>query len=68
MDFLARKKLEDIEVAQHIWNLGCLSILDGILSFSTHLLKRKTTMMPKIGSGDVDILKDVGMVYKEIVW
>lgn len=48
--------------------LSCISILHGVLSFSTHILKRTTTMMPEIGSRDVDILKDVGMVYIEIVW
>lgn len=62
MVFLAISKLEDIEVAQHIRILRCLSSLDGISSFSTHLLKRTTTMMHEIGYGDAYILKDVGMV------
>lgn len=48
--------------------LRCLSSIHGVLSFSTHLLKRTTTMMPEIGYGSADILKDVGMVYNEIVW
>lgn len=68
MDLLAGTKLADIEVAQRMRILRCLSSLDGVLSFSTHLLKSTTTMMPEIGSGDADILKDVGKVYKEIVW
>jgi len=68
MDLLARKKIIEIEVAQHMRILRCLSSLDGVLSFSTHIQKSTTTMMPEIGHGDEDILKDVGMVYKEMVW
>jgi len=45
----------------------CLSILHGVLSFSTHIVKRTTTMIPEIGSRDADILKDVGMVYIALV-
>lgn len=68
MDLLAGAKLADIDGSQRMRVLRCLSSLEGVLSFSTHLLKSTTTMMPEIGSGDADILKDVGKVYKEILW
>ena len=68
MDLLAGTKLEDIEGSQHMIILRCISSLEGVLSFSKHILKSTTTMMPEIGSGDAYMLKDVGKLYKEIIW
>ncbi|XP_057852533.2 E3 ubiquitin-protein ligase UPL1 isoform X1 [Cryptomeria japonica] len=67
-DSLAGTKLADVEVSERMRILRCFSSLEGVLSFSTHLLKSTTTMMPELGSGDADILKDVGKVYKEVLW
>ena len=68
MDFLDGKKMEDIEGSQNMVILRCISSLEGVLSFSKHLLKSTTTMIPEIGSGDAYMLKDVGKLYKEILW
>ena len=68
MDLLVGTKLIDIEGSQHMRMLRCISSIEGVLSFSKHILKITTTMMPQNGSGDAYMLKDVGKLYKEIIW
>ena len=68
MDLLAGTKLTNIEGSQHMRILRCISSLEGVLSFSKHILKITTTMMAEIGSGDAYMLKDVGKLYIEILW
>ncbi|EPS70177.1 hypothetical protein M569_04584 [Genlisea aurea] len=48
--------------------LRCLSTLDGILSLSNSLLKGTTTIVSELGSSEGDVLKDLGKVYREILW
>eukprot|EP00252_Welwitschia_mirabilis_P007759 TRINITY_DN1943_c0_g1_i1.p1 TRINITY_DN1943_c0_g1~~TRINITY_DN1943_c0_g1_i1.p1 ORF type:complete len:3671 (+),score=717.88 TRINITY_DN1943_c0_g1_i1:355-11367(+) len=68
MEPLTGKKLADIEGCNKTRILRRLSSLEGVISFSTQLLKSTATMMPEIGSGDAEILKDLGNIYKEVIW
>lgn len=45
-----------------------LSTLEGILSLSNILLKTTGTIVSEIGSSDADVVKDLGKVYREILW
>nr|DAD23683.1 TPA_asm: hypothetical protein HUJ06_025146 [Nelumbo nucifera] len=61
-------QLTELEAATQTKVLRCLSSLEGILLLSNFLLKSTTTMVSELGSADADVLKDLGRVYKEIVW
>lgn len=61
-------QLAQVEVSQRVKILKCLSTLEGILSLSNSLLKGATTIVSELGSADADVLKDLGKVYREILW
>eukprot|EP01018_Ginkgo_biloba_P023205 Gb_26784 [translate_table: standard] len=68
LDSLAGINLGDVEGPNQMKILKCMSGLEGILSFSTFLLKNTTTMMTELGSSEAEVLNDVGKTYKEILW
>lgn len=60
--------LPNMESAQQMKVMRCLSTLEGILSLSNSLLKGTTTVITELGAGDADVLKDIGRVYREVLW
>ncbi|KAL0443272.1 UNVERIFIED_CONTAM: E3 ubiquitin-protein ligase UPL1 [Sesamum latifolium] len=61
-------QLAQVEFSKRVKVLRCLSTLEGILSLSNSLLKGTTTIVSELGSADADVLKDLGKVYREILW
>ncbi|CAI9787771.1 unnamed protein product [Fraxinus pennsylvanica] len=61
-------QLAQVEVSKRIKVLRYLSSLEGILSLSNSLLKVTTAVVSELGSADADVLKDLGMAYREILW
>ena len=61
-------QLAEVESAKQTKVLKCLASLEGILSLSNFLLKGTTTVVSELGTADADILKDLGKVYREILW
>ncbi|MQL77497.1 hypothetical protein Taro_009904 [Colocasia esculenta] len=61
-------KISELESAKLAKILRCLFGLDGLLSLSNFLLKGTTTMASELSSSDADILRDLGKVYKEMLW
>ncbi|KAL2483694.1 E3 ubiquitin-protein ligase [Forsythia ovata] len=61
-------QLAQVEVSKRMKVLRCLSSLEGILCLSNSLLKGTTTVVSELGSADADVLKDLGRVYREILW
>ncbi|KNA23829.1 hypothetical protein SOVF_020560 [Spinacia oleracea] len=60
--------LVNLEPAKQTKVMRCLTILEGILSFSISMLKGTTTVVSELGAGDADVLKDIGRVYREVLW
>lgn len=63
-----KDKLSDTEVSKQTETLKWLSSLEGLLSLANFLLKGTTTMVSELGSADADILSELGITYKEIIW
>ncbi|KAK6947097.1 HUWE1/Rev1, ubiquitin binding region [Dillenia turbinata] len=61
-------KLAEVERGKQIKVLRCLFSLEGILSLSNSLLKGTSTVVSELATSDADILKDLGKVYREILW
>lgn len=61
-------KIVELENANQMRFFRHLFNLDGLLSLSNFLLKGTTTMASELSSADADILKDLGKVYKEMLW
>ncbi|RVW50067.1 E3 ubiquitin-protein ligase UPL1 [Vitis vinifera] len=61
-------QLAEVENAKQTKVLKCLASLEGILSLSNFLLKGTTTVVSELGTADADVLKDLGKVYREILW
>ncbi|CAN4102607.1 unnamed protein product [Withania somnifera] len=61
-------QLVKVESAKRMTVLKNLSSLEGILSLSNSLLKGSTTVVSELGTADADVLKDLGSVYKEVLW
>ncbi|CAK7324495.1 unnamed protein product [Dovyalis caffra] len=57
-----------VESAKQSKVLRYLSSLEGILSLSNFLLKGNSTVVSELGTADADVLKDLGKVYREIIW
>ena len=57
-----------VESAKQAKVLRYLSSLEGILSLSNFLLKGNSTFVSELGTADADVLKDIGMAYREIIW
>ncbi|XP_010675966.2 E3 ubiquitin-protein ligase UPL1 isoform X2 [Beta vulgaris subsp. vulgaris] len=68
LDSIAGTPLANLESAKQTKVMRCLSSLEGILSLSNSLLKGTTTVVTELGAGDADVLKDVGRVYREVLW
>lgn len=68
LDSIGGTRLADLECLEQTKVLRCLSSLDGILSLSNSLLKGTTTVVSELGTGDADVLKDIGRVYREVLW
>lgn len=61
-------QIAQVEFSKRTKILRCLSTLEGILSLSNSLLKGTTTIVSELGSADADVFKDLGKVYREILW
>ncbi|KAI3466413.1 hypothetical protein Pfo_023076 [Paulownia fortunei] len=61
-------QLAQVEFSKRVQVLRCLSSLEGILSLSNSLFKGTTSIVSELGSADADVLKDLGMAYREILW
>lgn len=61
-------QLAQVEPAKRLKLLRSLSSLEGILSLSNSLLKGTTTVVSELGTSDADVLRELGMVYREILW
>ncbi|KAJ4982419.1 hypothetical protein NE237_033256 [Protea cynaroides] len=61
-------QLAELELTNQTKVLRFLSTLEGILSLANFLLKGTTTMVSELGTADADVLKDLGKVYREILW
>ncbi|XAR67357.1 Ubiquitin--protein ligase [Bertholletia excelsa] len=61
-------QLAQLEASKQMRVLKYLCSLDGILSLSNSLLKGTTTVVSELGTTDADVLKDLGRVYREILW
>ncbi|KAJ4829060.1 E3 ubiquitin- protein ligase upl1 [Turnera subulata] len=62
------RQLSVVECAKQKKVVRYLSSLEGILSLSNFLLKGSSTVVSELGAADADVLKDIGMAYREIVW
>ncbi|KAJ6886418.1 E3 ubiquitin-protein ligase UPL1-like isoform X1 [Populus alba x Populus x berolinensis] len=65
---VAGTHLAMVESAKQAKVLRYLSSLEGILSLSNFLLKGNSTFVSELGTADADVLKDIGMAYREIIW
>jgi len=68
LDSIGGTRLTDLECVEQTKVLRCLSSLESILSLSNSLLKGTTTVVSELGTGDADVLKDIGRVYREVLW
>lgn len=68
LDSIEGTPLANLEPAKQTKVMRCLSSLEGILSLSNSLLKGTTTVVSELGTGDADVLKDIGRVHREILW
>ncbi|GLT57481.1 hypothetical protein SLA2020_304490 [Shorea laevis] len=60
--------LATVEVGKQTKVLRHLSSLEGILSLSNFLLKSTSSVVSELSTADADVLKDLGMAYREVVW
>ncbi|GKV44584.1 hypothetical protein SLEP1_g51748 [Rubroshorea leprosula] len=60
--------LATVEVGKQTKVLRYLSSLEGILSLSNFLLKSTSSVVSELSTADADVLKDLGMAYREVVW
>ncbi|XP_011044918.1 PREDICTED: E3 ubiquitin-protein ligase UPL1-like isoform X2 [Populus euphratica] len=65
---VAGTHLAVVESAKQAKVLRYLSSLEGILSLLNFLLKGNSTFVSELGTADADVLKDIGMAYREIIW
>lgn len=61
-------QLAIVESGKQTKVLRCLSSLEGVLSLSNFLLKGTATVVSELSTADADVLKDLGRIYREIVW
>ncbi|XP_057982343.1 E3 ubiquitin-protein ligase UPL1-like isoform X2 [Malania oleifera] len=61
-------QLANVEAAQRTKVLRSLSSLEGVLCLSNFLLKGTASVVSELGAADADVLKDLGSVYREILW
>lgn len=60
--------LSHVVAAEQTTILKHLSSLEAIIYVSQFLLKQSTTIISELGTADADVLKDLGRVYREILW
>ncbi|KAI3496711.1 hypothetical protein L1887_39084 [Cichorium endivia] len=65
---LGGMQLVEVEEVKRTKVLRCLSSLEGILSLSNALSKGTTNLVSELGTSDADVLKDLGIAYREILW
>ncbi|CAH1444286.1 unnamed protein product [Lactuca virosa] len=65
---LGGMQLAQVEESKRTKVLRCLSSLEGILSLSNALSKGTTNLVSELGTSDADVLKDLGVAYREILW
>ncbi|KAL4579973.1 hypothetical protein LXL04_016144 [Taraxacum kok-saghyz] len=65
---LGGMQLAQVEESKRTKVLKCLSSLEGILSLSNALSKGTTNLVSELGTSDADVLKDLGVAYREILW
>ncbi|XP_021771401.1 E3 ubiquitin-protein ligase UPL1-like isoform X1 [Chenopodium quinoa] len=68
IDSIEGTPIASLESAKQTKVTRCLSSLEGLLSLSNSLLKGTTTLVSELGAGDADVLKDIGRVYREVLW
>lgn len=61
-------QLAQVEPAKRSKVARCLSSLDGIISLANSLLKVTTAVVSELGTADSEVLKDLGGVYREVLW
>ncbi|XP_052178127.1 E3 ubiquitin-protein ligase UPL1 isoform X2 [Diospyros lotus] len=61
-------QIAQLESSKQMKVLRCLSSLEGILALSNSLLKGTTTVVSELATADADVLKELGRVYKEVLW
>ncbi|XP_073123872.1 E3 ubiquitin-protein ligase UPL1-like isoform X2 [Henckelia pumila] len=61
-------QLAQVEFSERVKILRGLSSLEGILSLCNSLLKGTTTIVSELCSADADVFKELGKVYREILW
>ncbi|XP_076930173.1 E3 ubiquitin-protein ligase UPL1-like, partial [Bidens hawaiensis] len=65
---LGGMQLAQIEDSRRTKVLRCLSSLEGILSLSNSLSKGTANLVSELGTSDSDVLGDLGVAYREILW
>ncbi|KAJ0801926.1 putative HECT domain, ubiquitin interacting, UBA-like superfamily, armadillo-like helical [Helianthus annuus] len=65
---LGGMQLAQIEDSRRTKVSRCLSSLEGILSLSNSLSKGTTNLVSELGTSDADVLRDLGVAYREILW
>ncbi|KAK9074252.1 hypothetical protein SSX86_006849 [Deinandra increscens subsp. villosa] len=65
---LGGMQLAQVEDSKRTKVSRCLSSLEGILSLSNSLSKGTTNLVSELGTSDADVLRDLGVAYREILW
>ncbi|KAK1417994.1 hypothetical protein QVD17_27130 [Tagetes erecta] len=65
---LGGMQLAQVEDSKRTNVSKCLSGLEGILSLSNSLSKGTTNLVSELGTSDADVLRDLGVAYREILW
>ncbi|XP_076889696.1 E3 ubiquitin-protein ligase UPL1-like [Bidens hawaiensis] len=65
---LGGMQLAQVEDSKRTKVSRCLSSLEGILSLSNSLSKGTTNLVSELGTSDADVLRDLGIAYREILW
>ncbi|XP_018490001.1 E3 ubiquitin-protein ligase UPL1 isoform X2 [Raphanus sativus] len=61
-------QLLKLESAAQMTILRSLSCLEGMLSLSNFLLKGTYSIIAELSAADADVLKELGLTYKQIIW
>ncbi|XP_047340664.1 E3 ubiquitin-protein ligase UPL1-like [Impatiens glandulifera] len=68
LDSVEGTQFSQLEASRQSKVLRCLCSLESVLSLSNCLLKGGGTVVSELGTADADVLKDMGRVYREILW
>ncbi|ESQ29880.1 hypothetical protein EUTSA_v10011172mg [Eutrema salsugineum] len=61
-------QLLKLESAVQMKILRSLSCLEGMLSLSNFLLKGTASVISELSAADADVLKELGLTYKQVIW